>query len=360
VNGFDPAPFVPQEKGTIAWREKGSGELRIPHRLYEFAHRVTSTRNELLVFDCLLRFSLGFHRSWCEAGYSFIAAWTGISDITNIKKSLRTLLAAGIVVKTKEHDSASNSGSIYELPVVKGYLEYIANTREQQPAKQPVGFAPSGHATPGDVKSPAGGRKTSGPLGVLPPKKENLNQSSKKSLSQENLEIDAYVDGIKPAAKRESEMHFLGKLLSEYPMQEVLLALNYVRRFGALGSKQECHSPLKYLSAAIEQVLPRAREWTALLCRTENVESGSEVVNDDIPSADSKLRVRALEAFQSQLPQGEQDRLLAEATTENSVMGYAPPINVLRSIAAMKWFDAPEKSERDKAGKGRSQNEREV
>lgn len=344
ISGFDPTPFVPTEKGIITWREKGSGELRIPHRLYEYAHRVTSTRNELLVFDCLLRFSLGFHRSWCEAGYSFIAAWTGINDITNIKKSLRTLLGAGIVVKTKDHDSASNSGSIYEVPVVKAYLEYVASKKSalssEQPAKSPLGGLPSGQANQRGITPGAGGQTTSGPVGELPPKKENSNKTPKKTLSQEAAtELDDYIDQIKPASKRESEIFFLGRLLPEYPSQDVAMALGYVRAFGVLGSKQECHSPLKYLASAIEQVLPKAREYRELLQRSSDAPNKTRSAPNESETAEDHFRSTALAAFESEVPQEEQDRYLANVTRENSVMGYAPPISVLRGMAALKWFE---------------------
>jgi hypothetical protein len=86
---------------------------------------VTTTRNELLVLNCLVRFSLGFHRDWCEAGYSFISSWTGISDIANVRKSVKSLIGLGIIRKAREHNCASNSGSIYEVPVVQAYLNYL-------------------------------------------------------------------------------------------------------------------------------------------------------------------------------------------------------------------------------------------
>jgi len=176
----------------------------------------------------------------------------------------------------------------------------------------------------------------------LPPKKENSNKTSKKTLSQErSADLDAYVDQIKPASKRESEIHFLGKLLSEYSSQNVALSLTYVQQFGVLGSKEQCHSPLKYLSAAIEQVLPKARENQALLRRVGGQDSVSEADKSSAEndSAQARLRSIALSAFETELSQAGQDQFLAEVTKENSVMGYAPPMNVLRSIAALKWFD---------------------
>ena|GEM_PF-4603138 len=252
--GFDPRPFLTQAHREREWREKGYGEFRIPHRLFEFMQRVTTTRNELLTLNCLMRFSLGFHRSWCEAGYSFIAAWTGISDLTNVRKSVRSLMASGIIRKTREHNCAANEGSIYELPVVEAYLSYLKAKSASD--ANPGGDSPSGSNTPRVNGTEGSGQIALGPTGEIPPKKENSNQKPKKILSQEiSQELTSYIEQVKPAAKRESEVFFLEKLLEEYNPSEIEGSLNYVLNFGTLGNGGRCHSPLRYLSTAIEQVL---------------------------------------------------------------------------------------------------------
>ena len=149
------------------------------------------------------------------------------------------------------------------------------------------------------------------------------------------------MDQIKPASKRESEINFLGKLLSEYSSQDVALAVTHVRKFGVLGSREECHSPLKYLSSAIEQVLPKARQHQALMDHTADHPKPSEagLEHSDSDSAGNRLRTIALAAFESELSDEEQSRYLAEVTKENSVSGYAPPVSVLRGVAAMKLFE---------------------
>jgi len=191
-----------------------------------------------------MRFSLGFHRPWCEAGYSFIANWTGISDLTNVRKSVRSLLASGVIRKTREHNCAANEGSIYELPVVDAYLSYLK--AKAAPDDNAGGNSPSGSNTPRVSSAEDSGQNAHGPTGETPHKKENSNKDLNKTLSQSSMqELDDYVNQIKPSSKRESESHFLGKLLTEYSSQNVAMALLYVRTFGVLGSKEQCHSPLK-------------------------------------------------------------------------------------------------------------------
>jgi len=349
--GFDPRPFLPERQSNLEWREKGYGEFRIPHRLFEFVHRVTTTRNELLVLNCMLRFSLGFHRTWCEAGYSFIASWTGISDLTNVRKSVRSLVDSGIVRKTREHDCASNSGSVYELPVVEAYLSYLKASRARTGAESgapPEGDLPSGSVDQRATCTEGSGRNNQSPTGETPPKKERLNQNSKKSLSQSlPPELTAYLDQVRPAAKRESEIFFLGKLLEEYSASDVDSSLRYVLKFGALGNGEKCHSPIRYLSTSMEQVRVKAEQEDVRHKALQVVNSQSSP--NKLPDEDLVSRQKSEEAlreFERSLSSEEQDAWVSEARRENTEtrFGYVPPDSVLRGMAAISWQDTQVKS----------------
>lgn len=332
--GFDPRPFLTQAHREREWREKGYGEFRIPHRMFEFVQRVTTTRNELLTLNCLMRFSLGFHRSWCEAGYSFIAAWTGISDLTNVRKSVRSLLASGVIRKTREHNCAANEGSIYELPVVEAYLSYLK--AKTAPHDNPGGDSPSGSNTP-RVNGPKGsGQNALGPTGEIPPKKENSNQNSKKTLSQNiSQELASYIEQVKPAAKRESEVFFLQKLLEEYNQSEIEDSLNYVLNFGTLGNGGRCHSPLRYLSTAIEQVRLK-------VVKLHPTPLPKSVAGDSEPGTEIRNETEGVEALRDfdKLSLSQQETFLSEAARTNSSAGFSPPPIVLRKLAALAWMRA--------------------
>jgi hypothetical protein len=347
--GFDPKPFLPQSHQALQWRERGQGEFRIPHRINEFTNRVTATRNELLVLNCLLRFSLGFHRSWCEAGYSFICAWTGISDVTNVRKSIRSLMAQGIIQKAREHDCASNAGSVYEVPVVQAYLNYLKarggpgggepdpnDNFEPTPEPSPPGDLPSGSATQRAENPQSRGRETLTPGVKTPPKKENINKNSKETLSSVlPPELQNYLEKIKAPTKRESELFFLKKILEKYDVADVLISLNHVVEKGTLGAKEKCHSPMKYLSTAIEDVLAKAKPVRTV---TESPAISGQLAQVPCRSeGNDKRGAETIQAFDTQASEAERAKFMAIATEENSRPSFVPPLGVIKILAAGLW-----------------------
>ena len=354
--GFDPRPFLPEEKRSLVWCEKGHGELRIPHRLYEFLHRVTSTRNELLVLNCMVRFSLGFHREWCEAGYSFIASWTGISDITNVRKSIKSLVASGIIRKVREYNCASNAGSIYEIPVVKAYLNYLKASKGGNsesgpgPAEQnsenngniPGGDSPSGQNTQGTKQQGACGHNTHTPLGKTPTKKENANQNLNKTLSVKVPEqFASYVEQVKPVTKREMEIFYLNKLLEEFSTEDVATALQYVLRFGVLGRGEKAHSPLRYLATAAKDVIAVAKKSassSAVEISKPKLEGEAKDGTENGGTKDADLCNKAIERFETDVCETERARYIAEFTHEQFPHGFLPPMEVITSLVASRWF----------------------
>jgi hypothetical protein len=177
--------FLPPGRGQVSWREKGPGSLHIPHQLFEFAQKATSSRNELLIFNCLIRFSLGFHRTSCEAGYSFIAQWTGIDDSANVRKSMKTLLAAGLIVKIREADSVRNIAAVYEIPVVRMFLDPEA--KEPGASSSGSGGNSKGVSRPlVDSTRGKSNRSSPGKINSVPEvnsttKKERINKTLKKA-----------------------------------------------------------------------------------------------------------------------------------------------------------------------------------
>jgi hypothetical protein len=336
--GFDPRPFVPARSSGFEWREKGFGELRIPHRLCEYLNRVTTTRNELLVLSCLVRFSLGFHRPWCEAGYSFIMAWTGISDISNVRKSIRSLSDQGIIRKTREHDSIANVGTIYEVPVVLAYLNYLKASRTAQTTPElnsqtPVGETPSGSVAPRMKNGDASGQLTHGPGGETTTKKENLNQNSKKTLFSIGSPIlSAYVEQTLAPQKRESELFFLRSLLQNYKTEEVEKALQYVLKNGTLSKREPCHSPMKYLATAMDQVNSLVRHMELKATEALKVQNAYQVESSVRPNYEHLIR--EFEATLSAEEQRDYETRIAEESTHN---GFKPPAHVIRACAAARW-----------------------
>jgi hypothetical protein len=344
--GFDPRAFLPASLQDLQWREKGTGRLIIPHRLCEFLNYATTTRNELLVLTCLVRFSLGFHRNWCEAGYSFIARWTGISDVANVRRSVKNLLELGIIRKTEEHDCASNSGSVYEVPVVQAYLTYLIalkngnDENRQGSLDRPVVVSPSGSNDQRVPNQQACGQNTHRPEVETTTKKESTNDNSNETLSSRLPTIlNSYLQQIGAPTKRENEQFFLYKLLANYDSHQIEISLSFILANGTLGSREKCHSPLKYLATAMDQILPKAVEAEH---RVELAKAVSRIgETDNINNLDKNTKrpsANQFKAFEQQLSEQEKSRYRSIVISENSHSGYQPPLNVIESLAVTKWL----------------------
>lgn len=317
-----------------------------PHRLFEFLHRATTTRNELLVLNCLVRFSLGFHRDWCEAGYSFISSWTGISDVANVRKSIKSLMALGLIRKTREHNCAANSGSIYEVPVVQAYLSYL---KASKGGNGPSGAGPGeqGAETPGGISTlgldaqraehvGASGQETLSPVVAPPTKKENKKQKIKKPLSSElPEELQRQIEQTRPFNKRRKEEANLNRLLETYTASDIVLALQFVKERGTLESGSACHSPFSYLGSAIEEVLREARRVTTSTAAASPVVSLPAYCHTTDSTAPWK---EAVDAFQVELTESEQNLCIQSWITEQGNSSILPSTTILRRLAAMKWF----------------------
>ena len=240
--------------------------------------------------------------------------------------------------------------------MVQAYLNYLKASKggndqsgpgpvEQKPetgANTPGGNSPSGQNTQGVKQQGACGQNTQTPLGKTPTKKENTNQNSNKTLSREIPEqFASYIEQVKPAAKRESEIFYLNKLLEEYSTEDVANSLQYVLRFGVLGTGEKAHSPMRYLATAAKEVIAAVKKNTSL--RTIEVEQSetkgeTKIESENGDSWNVDLRNRALERFKTDVDETDRAKYIAEFTQEQYPHGYLPPIAVITSLVAARWF----------------------
>jgi len=113
-------------------KDKPVATFMIPHYIFEQVMQLPLTKNELKVLNCLIRFSLGFHRSFCEAGLSFVCKWTGIKDKNNVSKALKRLIDKKHIKKIKDYDCKKQKGTTYEVVMIKNYYKNIKKKRSNQ------------------------------------------------------------------------------------------------------------------------------------------------------------------------------------------------------------------------------------
>jgi hypothetical protein len=334
--------FLPTHRMGCDWKEAGNGELHIPHKLLEFAIKATSTRNELALLLFFIRYTLGFRRPECKAGYSFLTDWTGINDVTNLRKGLKALLASGLIVKIKAHDSIANSGAVYEVPIVQQFLSGgVPGTkppggggnRRSLPARSED--APTGSVTQSANNPLAGGANTHSPVGVLPTKKENKKENLNKTPAEFFLDdLIRQVERTRPLKKRENERESLSALISTYLPQQIQQALDYVKRNGTLEGQRFCHTPFTYLCQKMEGVLSRTGYKDGL-----NYESRlAEISEANTEKSNRSDREQAIDAFETELLEQQRTQFISQYTQTEYPHGFLPPTDIIRNLAAQSWF----------------------
>lgn len=151
-----------------------------------------------------------------------------------------------------------------------------------------------------------------------------------KNLSQEGALLVERLEKISAPRKRECEAAALEALLKIHAPSTVLDCVTILEKHGVLGTGEPCHSPFRYLLAAIDDVL-RAAKGT---CSTASVASV-------IPFKQDTTEISAEEAraeFDRSLSVEEQAAYLSEFLVREFTFGYTPPTGLAIRLAALDWF----------------------
>lgn len=217
---FDVARYLPPGI-HVKLVEKG-GALFVPHRLNEFAIKVVRKKVDLVVFQCMIRYTLGFHRPVARLSNGFIGTWTGLQT-PNVRKGIRSLKEMGLV-KILVPGTASST-ALYDVPIVRGYLDWrrereieakrgatnqdeiqtILDTDNPRPVR--TGF--SGIPEQEQIKS--------GPDSARSPRKKSERKENLSPLENLPHRITNFIATIRPHQKRVEEEYHLHQLLRACP-----------------------------------------------------------------------------------------------------------------------------------------------
>ncbi len=303
------------------------GSFMIPHQLFEYCQRMASTKKELIIFNCLLRYSLGFHRADCEASLSFISQWTGIKDKRNISKTLKRLLAKEVIQVKRDFNARTLQSTIYFIPIVEEYLR----------AKQPGVNSTSGQNDLGLNQPETRGRFNPSPEVDLTPKKENSNKNSNKTLSPE---LESYFEKL-PERKRISERVALSRLELTYAPEEISKALAWVKKNGSPGSGETVHSPLAFLSTAMNDVLGRVasnEEKQASEQKLRELEKKAKAEEADRLAAEELLFQEASCAFEKAFTETTLREEKLEELISKLSFGRNLPEKIVRRLVILAWY----------------------
>lgn len=337
---FDLSPYTPQGIEVVLYDNSG-GALHIPHRMMEWLIKVCANKVQLRVMLCLIRNTLGYQRSICEASQTFVGNWTDLLE-PNARRALKQLLALGLIVQRHRGTSKDNWG-VYEVPVVKAYLEFLWEKNGD------TGSAPTGIET-NSVEAPPSSKQAENPdqnnlssqinlnsnKEVLKKLKETLSQKENSDLPEE---LSNYLSSLKAYKKREGEFNHFRELRKDYSLSDLSKCVEYLLGYGTPGKGAICHSPMAYLSHAMSEVLKAVRQSEAKTEKVVRHQKARETLVDqgreqkDAEEAEFDAKIAAFEsAFPSPESQHEYLVKFSERYPSLSVTGPA-----LRNLAIVEW-----------------------
>ncbi|QDK44626.1 hypothetical protein DOM22_05345 [Bdellovibrio sp. ZAP7] len=327
LSHFDVSKYLPPGI-KVDFIEKG-GALFVPHRINEFSVKVIRRKIDLIVFQCILRYTLGFHRPAARLSNTFIATWTGLQP-PNVRKALRSLKEMGLV--TILVPGTASSTTLYDVPIVRGYLEW----RRARENDAKVGSTVSHE---GDQSDPRGRFNEIS-------KKENLNKTGKKTPSPSEAlphKISNYIESVRPHQKRVEEEYYLNLLLQDYPADDLGEALDHILIHGSLDTGEKIHSPMKYLSYTAEEVISSIHQSKEKALRREELRKKKE---QDLQMQDARKKMEAEEMAKAliefrELSAEDQSRQTEEYRKiqfgdYNQMM---PPSEVMQKLVAAHWYN---------------------
>lgn len=238
----------------------GNGYTRLPNSILMQIVSGNLVRSEIQVLLAIARFTISFQRRHAPLSKSVLERQTGLRGPA-VLQAISDLIAKGIVEKipgdqykpnllglkfTDDWDFFPKSDDDKDLTLV------ATETQVPEPTVVP---APT-QVAPGD--NPLVAVPT--PAGVAPAiqYKEIKTIKNNIALSQLPRGIGEYFDQLLPTKKRESEWKAFEGLKCDFSDEDISLALQHIRKKGLPGGEQS-HSPMKYLSMAIGNVIAEAR-----------------------------------------------------------------------------------------------------
>jgi len=330
-NGFDVEIYLPPGV-QVEFVEKGTGALFTPHRINEFSIKVVKHKVALIVFQCILRYSLGYNRPTARLSNTFIAKWAGLHT-PNVRKGLKELKQMGLIQVVVQ--GSYSKITVYDVPIIRGYLDW---------KNQKDGGSKQSHPNDqiGSFQSPVR-------------IETNLQVDSFRSLTNKNtkkktnttlrtelpFKLQDYISTLKPHRQRVDEEYFLNQLIKDYQPDQIEEAFDYVRGHGTVDTQEPVHSPLKYLSYTIETVLSEIKTKKDKLRRAEQLrrETEEKQRREEVQKQRDAQELRqALDKFESSLSEDEQNTYLNSYYTQNFGSNSFMPKNLIKRIAVKDWY----------------------
>jgi phage replication O-like protein O len=240
------------------------GYTRLPNTvLMKMAHG-DLTRSEIKILLLIARFTISFQRKLAPLSKTVLERQSGLRGAA-VLEALSGLVSKQLIIKEQGDQHRPNMLGLVlpsdwdqlvgtsETPVAKSTL--VQKQTQAQNKAEVTNTVPVANQTLGEVE-----KTTPAPVGNTSPFKDTKIYSNKNSHSPLPELLQKYFDELKPAKKRESELKAFQELCEDYSSEDIVDCLTIVLKRGVGSAGQPCHSPMAFLSKAMDSVFVEVEE----------------------------------------------------------------------------------------------------
>lgn len=327
------------------------GYTRIPNTLLLKLISGELNRNEIKVALLIARFTISFRRKSAPISKSVIEKRTNIKS-SCVLDAINGLIAKNIIQKISGDQNTPN-----QLALIMSEEDEQTMVESGPGVQNPprLKVDPGSENNPGVYQPPGleltqtqGPKSTYPWVGNRPPFKDIYKNNIKNTSSSRLVEIGElecenlreYFQSLKAPTKTTSEWDNFLELKEKFSETEISQALAHVQTHGVLFSKEPCHSPMKYLASAMNDVLNEVKrmqdECSAARTKNEMQENAIAVEKRKLKQIEIDRTIREAE-FQKLLPsQEDQKRIILEFASRNPPL--SPESKIARSLAIQDWW----------------------
>jgi phage replication O-like protein O len=318
------------------------GYTRLPNSILMKMANGDLTRGEIKILLLIARFTISFQKKTAPLSKTVLERQSGLRG-AGVLEALSGLVEKNLIVKEQGDQHRPNSFGLV-LPPEWDQLMGIADvqvvkttTVENPPQVQnPTwveNIAPVPKSTAGEVR-----KTTPAPVENPTPFKDIKIYKNNNSLSELPEDLKIYFENLKPQRKRESELHAFWELREDYDCDEISNCLKHLTERGVGENSEPCHSPMAFLSKAINSVLAELNRFQEIANEQLQIKkSKNQKIQDELDAQKNDEEIWAqkeadfIKAFPTEAAQTTEIKKQCIGTV------FRPETNAGRAFAVGKW-----------------------
>ena len=341
---------VALESRAVEGLEKGY--TRIPNPVLMRLVTGDFTRNEIKVALIIARFTISFRREFAPLSKKVLERQTGLRGAA-ILDAVSGLVKKGLIQKQQGNQYRPNMLGLIlpeawegpDRPTKKESEKDKGNTDSKDTRRLETAKI-AAHPVAENPPHPQVTTSTQGEVPNSTPFKDINKYKNNNSFSELPKILQDYFQNLKPLKKRESEWKALQELRQDYQAQDIVDCFALLKgrgvRTGPSGEFQICHSPMAYLSKAMNGVLQevvRVRKMNSL--NETRISRDAQQKNEELETKKREAQqwLDKAQAFERAYPSPEEQQAKINEICRNR---FNPTQIVGRIFAISEWWKSIE------------------